>query len=464
MPGCRRLGRGSVSAGAFDLVVRGGKVVAKARAEIADIGIRAGRIVAIGDLAGARAAEMFDASSLHVLPGGIDTQVHFREPGLEHKEDLATGSAAAIAGGVTTVFEMPNTSPSTTDAERLADKVQRARGRMHCDHAFYVGATPENADTLAALERAPGCCGVKLFMGSSTGNLLVPDDAAIERVLAHGRRRVAVHAEDEERLRERRAAMANDATVHAHPVWRDAETAIRATRRLLALARRTARRVHVLHVTTAEELSLLASHRELASVECTPQHLSLVAPECYDRLGALAQMNPPIRDERHRRALWQAVRDGTVDVVGSDHAPHTLEEKARPYPESPSGMPGVQTLLPLLLDHAHAGRLSLARVVDLVSAGPARVFGIAGKGAIEPGCDADLAIFDLAATWCVERRWLRSRCDWSPFEGMQLRGRPIATVLRGRIAMRDDEILGPATGTPVRFVDPAMGVQHPPLG
>ncbi len=435
----------------FDLLIRRGHVVSAHSVVQADIGIRGERIASVGDLAGAAAARTLDASHLHVLPGAIDTQVHFREPGLEHKEDLATGTEAAILGGVTSIFEMPNTDPPTTDVATLADKLRRAAGRARCDFAFYVGATAENLDDLAALEEMPGCCGVKVFMGSSTGSLLLHEDHAIERLLQRTSRRVAVHAEDEERLRERGASMPAGSSVFSHPVWRDEETAVRATRRVLALARRTRRKVHVLHVSTEEELALLGEHRDVATVECTPQHLRLAAPDCYERLATLAQMNPPIRESRHQAALWRAVRDGRVDMVGSDHAPHTLAEKARPYPDSPSGMPGVQTLLPLLLDDAAKGRLSLERVVDLTSAGPARVFGITGKGAIAPGHDADLVLVDLAQEWRIERAWLRSRCGWSAFEGECLRGHPVATILRGALAARDGEVLGPPRGAMLRF-------------
>jgi len=435
----------------FDLVVTGGTCVTPSGRAAIDVGVRNGRIAALGDLGGADAAETVDAAGLHVLPGVIDTQVHFREPGLEHKEDLATGTAAAAAGGVTAVFEMPNTDPSTTTAAAIADKLDRAQGRAWCDHAFFVGAAAENAEELATLERLPGCAGVKAFMGSSTGSLLVPDDATLDRVLAHGTRRVAVHAEDESRLKERAALAVEAADVHAHPVWRDVETALRATTRLLTAARRQGRRVHVLHVTTAEEMALLAGHKDLATVETTPQHLTLAAPDCYDRLGTRAQMNPPIREARHRDALWQAVADGVVDVIGSDHAPHTLEEKARPYPSSPSGMTGVQTLVPLLLDHVHAGRLTLERLVDLTAHGPQRIYGIAGKGRLAVGYDADLTLVDLGAKRTIENAWIRSRCGWTPFDGQDVTGWPLATVIRGGVVMREDELLGEPSGTPVRF-------------
>ena len=437
----------------YDLILKGGRVLTPGGLVEADVGVRAGRIAALGSLDKGAAAESVEVRGLHVLPGVIDTQVHFREPGAEHKEDLETGMRAAALGGVVAVCEMPNTRPSTTTAALLEDKLARAAGRAMVDHAFFVGAAHENVGELAALEALPGAAGVKLFMGSSTGSLLVPDDEGIFAVLAAGRRRVAVHAEDEPRLAARKHIAIEGGRPHFHPLWRDVETALAATRRLLSLARRAGRRVHVLHVTSAEEMAFLAGHKDFATVEVTPQHLTLAAPDCYDRLGTLAQMNPPIRDERHRAALWRAVEDGVVDVIGSDHAPHTLEEKAKPYPESPSGMPGVQTLVPLLLDHAHAGRLTLERLVDLTSAGPARVYGIAGKGRIAHGYDADFTVVDLRLRRVIERASIASRCGWTPFEGMAVTGWPRLTVIRGRVVMREDELLGGPEGRPLRFLE-----------
>jgi dihydroorotase len=380
--------------GSYDLLLRGGTVVNhEGRAE-RDIGIRNGRIAALGDLSAAAAAETIDVKGLHVLPGVIDTQVHFREPGLEHKEDLETGSRAAVMGGVTAVFEMPNTRPLTTTAETLADKVARARRRMFCDFAFYVGGTRENIDAIPALERLEGSAGIKVFMGSSTGNLLVEDETSLDRIVARISRRAAFHAEDEARLKER-AGLRRRGDPSSHPVWRDEEAALLATRRLIRLAENHGRRVHVLHVSTAEEMAFLAAHKDWASVEVTPHHLTLAAPECYERLGTYAQMNPPVRDARHRAALWAALASGVADVLGSDHAPHTRAEKDHAYPESHSGMTGVQTLVPIMLDHVNAGRLTLERLVDLTSHGPQRLFGIRGKGRIAVGYDADLTIVDL---------------------------------------------------------------------
>ena len=440
-------------ADAFDLLLKGGQVLTPGGLAAADIGIRDGRFAALGDLSGAAAAQTWEVAGLTLLPGVIDTQVHFREPGMEHKEDLGTGTAAAALGGVTAICEMPNTKPPTTTAALLADKLARAAGRAWVDHAFFVGAAAENIGGLAALERLPGCAGIKMFMGSSTGSLLVAADAEVARVLADGSRRIAVHAEDEERLRERRALAETAGDPAAHPVWRDAETAVCATRRVLALARAAGRRVHVLHVTTGEEMALLAENKDLATVEVTPQHLTLAAPGCYERLGTYAQMNPPIRDEAQRRALWRAVAEGVVDVIGSDHAPHSREEKERRYPDSPSGMPGVQTLLPLMLDHVAAGRLTLARLADLVCAGPARVYGMAGKGRIAVGYDADLSIVDLAARRRITNGWIASRCGWTPFDGMMVTGWPEGTLVRGRIVMREGQLVGDPVGRPLRFAE-----------
>jgi len=444
----------------FDLIIRGGTVVTPGGPIHANVGVVDGRIAAIGTLARAGAAATVDAAGLHVLPGVIDTQVHFREPGLEHKEDLSTGTAAAAMGGVTAIFEMPNTKPSTTTAAELTDKLERARDRAWTDHAFFLGAAADNIAHLAEWERIPGCAGIKVFMGSSTGSLLVEDDATLARVLDQGTRRVAVHCEDEERLAQRKHLAEEAGHPRAHHIWRDAETALKATQRLIRLAEAAGRRVHVLHVTTAEEMAFLADHKDLATVETTPQHLTLAAPECYEQLGTFAQMNPPIRESRHRDALWAAIADGTVDVLGSDHAPHTVEEKGQPYPKSPSGMTGVQTLVPLMLDHVHAGRLSLERFVDLTSAGAARIYGIAGKGRVALGYDADFTLVDLKARRTITNRWIVSRCGWTPFDGRKVTGWPLATIVRGHIVMRDGELVGDPAGRPVRFHEAYPG-RHP---
>jgi dihydroorotase len=433
---------------AVELVLAGGTVHTPSGAAVADVAVRDGRIVGIGSYPDA--ARRIDCTGLDVLPGVIDSQVHFREPGLEHKEDLETGSRAAVLGGVTAVFEMPNTSPNTDTADRIADKLKRARHRMYCDHAFYVGATSANAAELAELERIPGTAGVKIFMGASTGSLLVAEDEALARVLASGSRRVAIHAEDEARMQERRDFRV-EGDPSSHPVWRDDESAMLATRRILRLAREARRPIHVLHVTTPAELELIAQHRDVATCEVTPQHLTLAAEDAYPRLGTYAQMNPPIRSAAHRDGLWHWLRQGVPDVLGSDHAPHTREEKAKAYPASPSGMPGVQTLLPLMLDHVAHGRMTLERLIDMTSTSVQRVFGLVGKGRIAAGYDADFTVIDRKGRFTVTEDWLDSRCGWSPFTGMELQGRVIGTIVRGNVAMWEAQLANAGQGEALRF-------------
>ena len=436
----------------YDLILKGGTVVNHDGEGIRDIGVRGGRFAAIGDLARASAGEVVDCGGLHVLPGVIDSHVHFREPGLIHKEDLETGSRGAVLGGVTAVFDMPNTDPLTTTAEALADKVSRAHHRMHCDFAFYVGATRENTPRLGELERLPGAAGVKVFMGSSTGSLLIEDDESVRNVLKAINRRAAFHSEDEYRLRER-MNLRVEGDPRSHPVWRDAQAALMCTQRLMRLARETGKRVHVLHVTTREEAAFLADYKDVATAEATPAHLTLTAPGCYEKLGTLAQLNPPVRDAAHQAGLWAGVAQGVIDSIGSDHSPHTREEKSHPYPKTHSGMPGVQTLVPLLLDHVNAGRLTLARFVDLTSAGPARIFGIAGKGRIAAGYDADLTIVDLKRRETITDQWIASRAGWSPYSGMAVSGWPVGTLVRGLKAMWDGALVTPGQGERVRFLE-----------
>lgn len=437
-----------------DLLLCGATVMTPNGAERLDIACAQGRITALGDLLPGWSADcVLDLNGLHVLPGVIDSQVHFREPGLEHKENLEAGTRGAVLGGVTAVFEMPNTYPLTLGAADLRAKLDAAQGRSWCDHAFYIGGSVLNADSLQELEQLPGCAGIKVFMGSSFGDLLADEDAVLRRILRHGRRRLAVHAEDEARLRERKYIALDSGDVRQHPVWRDVESALKASQRIVRLAEEEKRRLHVLHVSTAEEMQFLAAHKDRVTVEVTPHHLSLQAPDCYERLGSLAQMNPPVRGQVHQDALWQAIRSGVVDVIGSDHAPHTLQEKSQAYPASPSGMTGVQTLLPVMLNHVHAGRLSLQRLVDLTSAGPARIFGLEGKGRIALGFDADFSIVDLKARRRVRNDWIASVSGWSPYDGMPVVGWPIHTIVRGHCVVRDEVLEGQAQGRPLRFLE-----------
>lgn len=435
----------------FDTILKGATIVNHDGIGQRDIGIRNGRIAAIGSLATHAAGEVIDCTGLHILPGVVDSQVHFREPGLEHKEDLETGSLAAVLGGVTSVFEMPNTKPLTTSAETLEDKVRRGRHRMHCDFAFWVGGTRDNAKDVAELERLPGAAGIKVFMGSSTGDLLVEDDDGVRSILKNTRRRAAFHSEDEFRLEERKGLRV-EGDPSSHPVWRDEIAALQCTERLVRIARDTGARIHVLHISTAEEIDFLKDHKDVATCEATPHHLTLSADD-YKTLGNLIQMNPPVRDKRHRDGVWKGIDQGIVDVLGSDHAPHTLEEKQKPYPASPSGMTGVQTLVPIMLDHINAGRLTLERFVDLSSHGPNRIFGMARKGRIAVGYDADLTIVDMKRRETITHEQAGSKAGWTPYHGKTVTGWPVGTFVRGIKVMWEAEIVNASKGEPVEFLE-----------
>jgi dihydroorotase len=434
----------------FDLVLRGGTLVLPWGLEQADVGVRGGRIAGIGNLRGAHAAEEIDCRALHVLPGLIDSHVHLREPGDAAVESIETGTKAALLGGLVAVFDMPNTTPSITTRERLDWKRAHVRGRAWCDIGFYVGAAKSNIAALAELELEPNVCAVKVFAGSSTGDLLVEDDESLERAMRSGRRRISYHSEDEYRLQARKPAYTHGMPHRMHADWRDVECAFLGTRRLMALARKTGRPAHILHVSTAEELEYLRDYRDVATVEVLLNHLTQT-DEAYDRLGGYAVMNPPIRDRRHLDAAWAAVRDGTVDTVGSDHAPHSRASKERPWPDCAAGLTGTQTLVPLMLDHVSAGRLNLWRLVDLMCAGPARVYGVIGKGRLAAGYDADFTIVDMNRRRTIEESWIVSPCGWTPFAGHRCTGWPVMTLIRGRVAMREDEVLGQPAGEPVRF-------------
>jgi len=436
------------------LAINNGSVVVnhagQFKIEALNIGIDNGQISALS-LHPLEAEQIVDARHLHILPGVIDSQVHFREPGMTQKEDLESGTAGAALGGVTTVFEMPNTQPPTTSPARLEEKFQLAAGRAWVNYAFYGGAANDNLDEISAMENTPGCSGIKIFMGSSFGTLLVDQDDVLEQVLSRCHRRAIIHAEDEARLKERKAIVLASKDVRQHHIWRDPQSALLATERLLRIARKLNKKIHVLHITTKEEVELLARNKDIATFEITPNHLTLVAPDCYERLGSLAQMNPPVREKVHQDALWRAIQDNIADIIGTDHAPHTREEKAKEYPQSPSGMPGVQTLLPVMLTHVHNGKLSLERFVELVCENPRRVFGCQSKGRIDLGLDADFTIVDLKKTRTIENSWIQSRCGWTPFDGMKATGWPTHTIVGGEIIMENDQLLLPGRGKKVLF-------------
>ncbi|MGL4487913.1 MAG: dihydroorotase [Rhizobiaceae bacterium] len=433
----------------YDLILKGGTVVNHDGVGLRDVAVQGGRIIGIGSFHENQAGEVIDCTGLHILPGVIDSQVHFREPGLEHKEDLESGSRAAVLGGVTSVFEMPNTKPLTTSEATLADKVKRATHRMHCDFAFWVGGTRDNAKDVGELERLPGAAGIKVFMGSSTGDLLVEDDEGVSSILTNTRRRAAFHSEDEFRLNERKhLRIPGDPS--SHHIWRDDIAALQCTQRLVSIARKVRARIHVLHISTFQEIDFLEKHKDVATCEATPHHLTMTSDD-YQTLGTLLQMNPPVREAHHRDGVWRGISRGIVDVLGSDHAPHLLEEKAKPYPDSPSGMTGVQTLVPIMLDHVNAGRLTIERFVDLSSHGPQRLFGIARKGRIAAGYDADFTIVDMKRHETITNNWIGSRARWTPYDGKTVQGWPIGTIVRGNRVMWDGQIVSAGLGEAVAF-------------
>ncbi|WP_158746764.1 dihydroorotase [Acidisphaera sp. L21] len=433
----------------FDLLIQNGTAVLPWGEVAADIGVRNGRIAAIG--ASGTADAVVDATGLHVLPGLIDPHVHLRDPGDPTIETLPTGTKAAVLGGLAAVFDMPNTTPSITNADRVAWKQGYIEANSWCDMGLYVGATNGNTPELGMLETMAGVCAVKVFAGSSTGDLLIEDDASLEAVMRNGRRAVAYHSEDEYRLQERRPMFHSGMPYRSHMEWRDEECALLGTRRLMALARKTGRATHILHVSTASELELLRDYKDVATAELLVNHLTQWAPDVYDRLGGFGVMNPPIRGKEHWHAAWAAIADGTADTIGSDHAPHPHAAKLKPWPEVPAGLTGVQTLVPVMLDHVNAGRLSLARMVDLMCAGPARVYGVVGKGRIAAGYDADFTLVDMKQKRMITNDWIVTPCGWTPFDGMAITGWPMATIIRGRTVMRDGEVLGEPGGRLVNF-------------
>ena len=433
----------------YDKILKNGMVVNADGIFERDIGIKGEKIASIGKIDDAKAAEIMDCKGLYILPGLIDSQVHFRDPGAEYKEDLISGSKAAVLGGVTCVFDMPNTNPTTTTKEALEHKLSKASGNMFCDLAFWVGATHDNIEDLAYLENLPGVAGIKVFMGSSTGALLVADDEGVSEVLSRTKRRVAFHSEDEYRL-EQRKYLREDGNVASHPIWRDEIAALNCTKRLVAIAKKQKAIIHILHISTAQEIEFLKDHKDLVTLEATSHHLSFTS-EDYARLGSLIQMNPPIRAANHRAAIWAGLQQGLIDVLGSDHAPHTIEEKAKPYPASPSGMPAVQTTLPIMLDFVNKNYLTLERLVDLTSHGPQRVFNICNKGRIAVGYDADFAIIDLHKKQIILNENMASKAGWTPYHEQQVQGAVIGTIIRGNIVMWEGEVALQAQGQNLQF-------------
>ena len=433
----------------LDLIIKNGECYINGNLEKKDIGISNKKIVKIGDLKD-KSKEIFDAKGLTVLPGCIDTQVHFREPGSTDAEDLNSGSKAAVMGGITSVFEMPNTNPPTTNFEEFDKKIRLGKG-MYCNHAFYFGATAENYSTLEKLKDLKGCCGIKLFVGSSTGNLLVDKEKDIEKVFEHASKVVAVHSEDEEILKMRKKLI-EKGNVKTHPVWRNEEVAMSSTRRIVKIAKRFNKKAHILHITTKEEIDFLSQNKGNITFEITPQHLTFYAPDCYDKIGTYAQMNPPIRNKTHQDRLWYAIKNNYNDTIGSDHAPHLKANKDKSYPESPSGMPGVQTLLPVMLNHINNGKLKLEQLMKFICENPVKIFGIKNKGYIKKDFDADLTIVDLNKKITIDNKDMQSKCKWTPYHGETFKGSPIATIIAGKIKMKNGSLIGEPEGTPLEFI------------
>ena len=434
----------------LDLILKNGIVFFPQGRTSIDVGIKDGKIVEIGNCVDAN--KTIDCTNLFIFPGLIDTQCHFREPGGEHKETIQTGTMAAALGGIVGIFEMPNTNPLTTTPEALDHKINRGIDTAYTDFAYYFGGTYQNSNNLSKWENLDAVCGIKIFMGASTGNLLSATDEEVEAVVSNGKRVIAVHAEDEFLMNENKKTILKDSNdVGMHCKWRDVNSSLNATKRVVGLAKKHNRHVHVLHITTSDEMDFLRKNKDTATVEVLPNHLTLSAPDCYEQLGTLAQQNPPIREKHHQDALWKAIEDGTVDIVASDHAPHTLDEKSGTYPNTPSGTPGVQTLLPIMLDHASNGKLSYERLVDLMAYGPIRVHKIKNKCSITKNYDADFTIVDPKKTHVITNEEQASKSAWTPYDGKKITGMPVMTIIRGNIVMREGELLEKITAQPIKF-------------
>jgi dihydroorotase len=437
---------------AMRLLIKNAAVVFPNSIDRRSIVIEGMRIAEIDPAPRVRVDEIVDAAGLHLLPGVIDDQVHFREPGLTHKEDLATASRACAKGGVTTFLEMPNTVPPATTQARLEEKLALGAAKSLVNYGFYIGATTGNLNELRHAHRTPG---IKIFIGSSTGDLLVDDQGALERIFAETTLPITAHCEDESTIRANAARLGATHDVADHSRIRDEQAALIAARRAIDLAHRHRHRFHVLHVSTGAETELLADHRNLITGEACPHHL-LFNTDDYARLGSLAQMNPSLKSRENNERLWQALKDGRLQVIATDHAPHTMEEKRRPYPASPSGIPAVENSLALMLNEVNRGRCTLEQVVNWMCDAPARVWDIVGKGRIAIGYDADLVLVDLERTNEVRDGQQLTKCGWSPWHGAQLTGWPVRTWVMGREVYRDGQFLADVGGHEAQF-DHARG-------
>ena len=437
----------------IDLIIKSAQCVLPEEISIKDVGITGGKISCIQDSIDASNypnAQIIEAKGKHLLPGIIDTQVHFRDPGLTHKEDLHTGSLSALLGGVTTFLEMPNTHPSTTTKEAIEFKINRAKELSYTNFGFFIGANGENLEEIKACQGLDGCPGVKIFLGSSTGDLLLYKEDKLLEIFTSVKSPIALHSENEEMLRERKDIQKEGKSVHAHYEWRNVETALSSTKRVIGIARKANKKVHVLHITSKDEIEFLKENKNICTVEVTPQHLTLYAPDIYDQIDTKAQMNPPIRTKKHSDALWSiGINQNVVDVIGSDHAPHTLQEKNRGYPKSPSGLPGVQTILTIMLDHVNKGVLSLEKCVELLCSAPAKLYSLKNKGSLIEGYDADCTLIDLSKFQTLKDEDMASKVGWTPYHGKVIQGVVEGTIVNGKPAYLYGKVYEGFRGLPI---------------
>ncbi len=435
----------------MSLILKNGQVYYDDQLQKLDILIEKNKIIKIEKNIEPNNSEVQDCEGLTIFPGFIDTHVHFREPGHPEKETLESGSRAAVIGGITGTFEMPNTSPITDSLETLNDKLKRAKDNMHCNYAFYFGATNENSDKLSYLKGLDGCCGVKMFVGSSTGDLLVKDDFYIEQVIKHSPKIVSIHSEDEDMLISRKNII-EEGNVKSHYKWRSVECAMSSTQKLIKLSNKHKKRIHILHITTKDEIDYVRDNKpEFATLETTPQHLTMFGPDIYDQINTFAQINPPIRTKEHQEGLWKGVDDNVISIIGSDHSPHTKEEKNRPYPKSPSGMPGTQTIGLIMTDYYLKGKISLKKLVSLLCKNPCKIFGIENRGEIKEGNIADLTIYKLNKSFLIKDDWIESNCKWTPFNGREVDVSPFGTIIGGHKVVWEQKLLSKGKGKPYVF-------------
>ena len=431
------------------ILIKNGTVTSSNSQNLRDVLVSNGKIISVEKNINIEADKIIDASQKFIIPGGIDPQVHFREPGLTHKEDIRSGSRAAVSGGITTFFEMPNTKPATTNSSLLEQKFKIAESSSVANFSFFLGATPDNIEEIKNLE---GSCGVKIFMGSSTGDLLVDNNSDLEKIFKFSKKIIAIHSEDEKILNET-AKTINNPNFIDHPRMRPVEAAVSSTKKAIDLAIKYQKRLHVLHLSTAEEVRIIRQFKStgLITSETTPQHLLLSAPTIYNQLGAYAQMNPPIREKYHQDELWRGLVDGTINCIATDHAPHSIKEKSKPYGVAPSGMPGVETSIPLMLNQVSEGKVTLQDIVKWMCENPAILYDVKNKGFIKKGFDADITIVDLKKKKTISGKNMQSKCGWSAFDGFEITGWPVITIVNGNIVYENEIINDTYLGKRVIF-------------